>query len=104
MVLLRMFLAHRPMVSPAGRLRWLAGEMVAFDDGRTLADRFRAHAQSCTSPLYAELLGHLAQDWEGGGAVRQVCAGCVGVQRGQRRAGGVQRASQAWPSCSSFCR
>lgn len=56
--------------------------MVAFDDGRNLADRFRVHASLCSSPLYAELLVNLATDWEAGGVVRQACAGWEGSPAG----------------------
>lgn len=49
--------------------------MTSFDAGLSLADRFRRHAQGLSSPLYAELMRAMADDWEMGGPVRKVCAG-----------------------------
>ena len=48
--------------------------MVAWDAGLTLADRFRRHAGDAQH-LYGHLMRSMAQDWEAGGPVRQVCAG-----------------------------
>lgn len=48
--------------------------MVAFDTGQTLADRFRRHAGDWTS-LYGYAMRGMAEDWEAGGPVREVCAG-----------------------------
>lgn len=48
--------------------------MTAFDRGRTLAERFRAHAGDSVH-LYGYAMRGLAEDWEAGGPVRQVCAG-----------------------------
>ncbi len=49
--------------------------VTGFDDGATLADRFRSHASVIGSPLYAALMVGLADDWDAGGPVRDVCAG-----------------------------
>jgi len=49
--------------------------MTGFDDASSLADRFRQHARSCTSPLYVALMTGMADDWDEGGPVREVCAG-----------------------------
>lgn len=54
--------------------------MTSFDVGRTLAERFRTHAEAltsarATSPLYAELMRRMADDWEHGGVVRDICRG-----------------------------
>lgn len=49
--------------------------MVGFDDGSTLGERFRAHAERCASPLYAALMRGLAEDWDAGGVVRTLCQG-----------------------------
>lgn len=49
--------------------------MTGFDDAPTLAGRFRQHAAVCSSPLYAELMRRMADDWDDGGPVRAVCAG-----------------------------
>jgi hypothetical protein len=46
-----------------------------FDDAPTLSGRFRQHARVCTSPLYVELMGAMADDWDAGGPVRDACAG-----------------------------
>ncbi len=48
--------------------------MSAFDDGATLADRMRQHAGANTH-LYAELMRSMADDWEAGGPVREICRG-----------------------------
>ena len=48
--------------------------MTDFDAGETLADRFRAHAGDNTH-LYAYAMRGMAEDWEAGGPVRDVCAG-----------------------------
>lgn len=54
--------------------------MTSFDVGRTLGERFRSHAQAlassrAASPLYAELMRRMADDWDGGGVVRGICRG-----------------------------
>jgi len=48
--------------------------VVAWDRGATLADRFRAHAGE-EDHLYAHAMRGMAQDWEAGGVVREICAG-----------------------------
>jgi hypothetical protein len=48
--------------------------MVRWDQGRTLADRFRSHAGEATH-LYGYAMRGMAEDWETGGPVRAVCAG-----------------------------
>ncbi len=48
--------------------------MSYFDAGRTLADRFRNHGGSHTH-LYGYAMRGMADDWEAGGPVRDVCAG-----------------------------
>ncbi len=48
--------------------------MVRWDQGRTLADRFRSHAGEATH-LYGYAMRGLAADWEAGGPVRIICAG-----------------------------
>ncbi len=48
--------------------------MTGFGTGETLADRFRAHARD-KSHLYGHAMRGMAEDWEAGGPVRQVCAG-----------------------------
>ena len=48
--------------------------MVRWDQGRTLADRFRSHAGDATH-LYGYAMRGMAEDWETGGPVRAVCAG-----------------------------
>ncbi|SDS84701.1 hypothetical protein SAMN04488543_2504 [Friedmanniella luteola] len=48
--------------------------MVDWDRGATLAVRFRAHAGDRTH-LYAVAMRAMADDWEAGGPVREVCAG-----------------------------
>ncbi len=49
--------------------------MTGFDDAPTLSGRFRRHASACSSPLYAALMAAMADDWDAGGPVRDVCAG-----------------------------
>jgi hypothetical protein len=46
----------------------------SFDGGLTLADRMRRHAQDHTH-LYGELMRAMADDWEAGGPVRDICRG-----------------------------
>jgi hypothetical protein len=46
----------------------------SFDGGPTLADRMRRHAQDRTH-LYGELMRAMADDWEAGGPVRDICRG-----------------------------
>lgn len=48
--------------------------MVRWDQGTTLADRFRSHAGAATH-LYGHAMRGLADDWEAGGVTRAVCAG-----------------------------
>jgi hypothetical protein len=48
--------------------------VVTWDEGATLAERFRAHAGE-REHLYGYAMRGMAADWEAGGAVRQVCAG-----------------------------
>ena len=48
--------------------------MVAWDRGRTLADRFRAHAGGATH-LYGHVIRAMADDWEAGGVMRRLLAG-----------------------------
>lgn len=55
--------------------------MVAWDAGATLADRFRSHAGD-RRHLYGYAIRGLAEDWEAGGAVRQICAGYEDAPRG----------------------
>jgi len=45
-----------------------------FDSGETLADRFRSHAGDDGS-LYDVAMRGMADDWEAGGVVREICAG-----------------------------
>lgn len=47
---------------------------MTFDAGATLADRMRAHARDSTH-LYGHLMRSMADDWERGGPVRDICAG-----------------------------
>lgn len=47
---------------------------MSWDTGATLADRFRAHAGDSVH-LYGHAMRAMADDWEAGGPVRQVCAG-----------------------------
>jgi len=48
--------------------------MVGWDSGATLAERFRAHAGGARH-LYGCAMRGMAEDWEAGGPVREVCAG-----------------------------
>ena len=48
--------------------------MVRWDQGQTLADRFRRHAGEATH-LYGYAMRGMADDWEAGGPVRAICAG-----------------------------
>jgi hypothetical protein len=48
--------------------------MVRWDQGRTLADRFRSHAGVATH-LYGYAMRGMAEDWEAGGPVRAICVG-----------------------------
>jgi len=45
-----------------------------FDSGETLAGRFRSHARGDRS-LYGFAMRGMADDWEAGGVVREICAG-----------------------------
>lgn len=45
-----------------------------FDSGDTLAGRFRSHARGDRS-LYGFAMRGMADDWEAGGVVREICAG-----------------------------
>ena len=69
--------------------------MSEIDAGVTLADRFRDHAALCSSPLYAELMRGMAEDWEAAGPVREVCRGWEDAPRGTvlqlRLLGGLHR-------------
>jgi hypothetical protein len=47
---------------------------VSFEAGATLADRMRAHAGDDTH-LYGHLMRAMADDWDTGGPLRDVCAG-----------------------------
>jgi hypothetical protein len=47
---------------------------VTFEAGATLADRMRAHAGQDTH-LYGQLMRAMADDWDSGGPVRDICAG-----------------------------
>jgi hypothetical protein len=55
--------------------------MISFDAGQTLADRFRAHAGD-DDHLNAHAMRGMAEDWEAGGPVRQVCAGYEDAPQG----------------------
>lgn len=48
--------------------------MVHWDQGETLADRFRSHAGGAAH-LYGYAMRGLADDWDAGGLVRTICAG-----------------------------
>ena len=48
--------------------------MVRWDQGRTLADRFRSRGGEATH-LYGYAMRGMAADWEAGGPVRTLCAG-----------------------------
>ncbi|MGH8829155.1 MAG: DUF2332 family protein, partial [Jiangellaceae bacterium] len=44
----------------------------------TLSRRFREHAAACDqmdAPLYGALMREMADDWDAGGVVREICAG-----------------------------
>jgi hypothetical protein len=47
---------------------------MSFDEGATLADRMRTHAGD-EQHLYGHLMRAMADDWEHGGPVRQICVG-----------------------------
>jgi hypothetical protein len=47
---------------------------VSFEAGATLADRMRAHAGD-QQHLYGHLMRAMADDWDAGGPVREICAG-----------------------------
>ncbi len=47
---------------------------MSFDDGATLAERMRAHAGD-SGHLYGELMRAMADDWDAGGPVRDICRG-----------------------------
>jgi hypothetical protein len=49
-------------------------DSAGFDLGDTLAQRFRAHAHDDSS-LYGFAMRGMADDWEAGGVVREICAG-----------------------------
>jgi hypothetical protein len=54
--------------------------VTSFDAGSTLGERFRAHSRAlesspAPSPLYAELMRRMADDWDAGGVVRDICQG-----------------------------
>jgi hypothetical protein len=55
--------------------------MVSWDQGATLADRFRAHAGS-VQHLYGYAMRGMADDWEAGGPVRTLLAGYERAPRG----------------------
>ena len=73
------------------------GVMVAWDQGVTLADRFRAGAG--TAPhLYGHAMRAMADDWEAGGPVRRV------LRRLRGRAAADRRCRfGCWPGCSGWC-
>ncbi|HRW19303.1 MAG TPA: DUF2332 domain-containing protein [Dermatophilaceae bacterium] len=48
--------------------------MVVFDTGATLAERFRSHFGGA-SHLYGHAVRGMADDWEAGGPVRDICRG-----------------------------
>jgi hypothetical protein len=52
-----------------------------WDAGETLADRFRAHARDAEH-LYGHAIRGMAEDWEAGGPVREVCRGYENAPRG----------------------
>jgi hypothetical protein len=52
-----------------------------WDAGETLADRFRAHADDATH-LYGYAIRGMAEDWEAGGPIREVCRGYENAPRG----------------------
>jgi hypothetical protein len=55
---------------------WFAARVTSSspDGPGTLAERFRRHAELCSSPLYVVLLRAMADDWDAGGVVSRVCA------------------------------
>ena len=55
--------------------------MVTWDQGATLADRFRAHAGTAQH-LYGYAMRGMADDWEAGGPVRTLLAGYERAPRG----------------------
>lgn len=55
--------------------------MLAWDQGSTLADRFRSHAGQATH-LYGHAMRRMAEDWEAGGPVRTICTGYEQAPRG----------------------
>ncbi len=55
--------------------------MVAFDAGVSLADRFRVHAGT-QQHLYGHLLRAMADDFDAGGPVREICRGYEDARRG----------------------
>jgi len=55
--------------------------MVTWDQGATLADRFRAHAGTAQH-LYGYAMRGMADDWEAGGPVRALLAGYEQAPRG----------------------
>jgi hypothetical protein len=55
--------------------------MLTWDQGSTLADRFRSHAGQATH-LYGHAMRGMADDWETGGPVRTICAGYEQAPRG----------------------
>jgi hypothetical protein len=52
-----------------------------WDAGETLADRFRAHAADAEH-LYGYAIRGMADDWESGGPIRDVCLGYENAPRG----------------------
>jgi hypothetical protein len=52
-----------------------------WDAGETLADRFRAHAAGARH-LYGHAIRGMAEDWEAGGPIREVCRGYENAPRG----------------------
>lgn len=48
--------------------------MTGFDTGATLAERMRRHAGDSTH-LYGHLMRAMADDWDAGGVVAQICSG-----------------------------
>jgi hypothetical protein len=52
-----------------------------WDAGETLADRFRAHAADAEH-LYGYAIRGMADDWESGGPIRDVCVGYENAPRG----------------------
>jgi hypothetical protein len=59
----------------------LASASSHWDVGETLADRFRAHARNAEH-LYGYATRGMAEDWEAGGPVREVCRGFENAPRG----------------------